>query len=240
MNKTSFRAVICDLDGTLLDTLEDIAIGTNQALNQAGFPTHPVDAYRQFVGNGVEMLLRRAMPQELAARLPLPPISNETENTPEVAVLRRLLAALDEHHKEGEGHFTRPFAEVPELLVGLLSRNLAIGVFSNKPQARVAISVSTFFPHIPFFCVCGAQPGVPLKPDPTALVALIRDKGFSPCEVMYLGDSDVDMQTANNAGMFGAGASWGYRGREELRLAGADQVFDTPLDISKYINKYKI
>lgn len=252
MHAVSFRAVIFDLDGTLLDTLEDIAAGTNHVLAAAGFPTHPVAAYRRFVGNGVEMLLRRALPPEVTAALPpaaacagpdaeanggsggrpgSPACSDrsETGGTADSALLPRLLDMLADYHREHEGVFTRPFPEIPDLLAGLRARGVALGVFSNKPQERTERAIAEFFPDTPFFGVRGARPGVPLKPDASGVLALAGEGGFAPDDVAYLGDSDVDMRTAINAGMYAAGAGWGFRGEEELRLAGAAEVFRRPL-----------
>lgn len=221
MHAVLFRAVIFDLDGTLLDTLEDIAAGTNQVLAAAGFPTHPVAAYRRFVGNGVETLLRRALPPEVTA-----------EESPALpSLLDRLLGGLADFHREHEGTFTRPFPDIPDLLAGLRARGVALGVFSNKPQGRTERAIAEFFPDTPFFEVRGARPGVPLKPDAAGVLAVAGAGGFAPKDVVYLGDSDVDMRTAINAGMYAAGAGWGFRGEEELRLAGAATVFPRPLDL---------
>lgn len=243
MHAVSFRAVIFDLDGTLLDTLEDIAAGTNHVLAAAGFPTHPVAAYRRFVGNGVEMLLRRALPPEVTAGLPPAAtpagpdgapcngrLASGTEGAASPALLPRLIGMLADYHREREGAFTRPFPDIPELLAALHARGVALAVFSNKPQGRTERAVADFFPDTPFFEVRGARPGVPLKPDARGVLAVAGEGGFPPEEVAYLGDSDVDMRTAINAGMYAAGAGWGFRGEEELRLAGAAEVFRRPLD----------
>lgn len=229
MHTSSFRAVIFDVDGTLLDTLEDIAVGTNYALTRAGFPVHPPDAYRRFVGNGVETLLRRAAPPDFSSRLP---DKDGKGGEPEAArVFTRLLTDLADYHKTGEGDATRPFPEIPELLAALVKRGVKLGVLSNKPQNRVEHSIPLFFPDIPFVRIQGATPEYPLKPAPAAVLAVLAGAGLSSHETVYLGDSDVDMQTARNAGMYAAGAGWGYRGERELTSAGADRVFSHPLEL---------
>lgn len=224
MKQTAYRAVICDLDGTLLDTLEDIAVGTNHVLSRAGFPTHPVAAYRHFVGNGVEMLLRQAVPPEISSRL-------KVDDPEALRIVHGLIKDLAAFHKTNEGDLTRPYPEIPALLTALAGRGIKLGVLSNKPHPRVTNSVPQFFPGIPFFRLQGATPDFPLKPDPAAVLAMTAAEGLRPEETIYLGDSDVDMRTARNAGMFAAGAGWGFRGEAELLEAGAERVFKHPLEL---------
>ena len=149
----------------------------------------------------------------------------------------RLLGLLAECHREREGVFTKVFPGIPELLAVLRERGAGLAVFSNKPQERVERAVAGFFPDTPFFQVRGARPGVALKPDPHGVLAVAREGGFAPEEVVYLGDSDVDMRTAINAGMYPAGAGWGFRGEEELRQAGAAEVFSRPQDVLRLFDQ---
>lgn len=229
MYRNDFCAVIFDLDGTILDTLEDIAVGTNHVLRLAGFPTHPIEAYRYFVGNGVDMLIRRALPAEISAQLPPPSAEQEGEAC---HIFQRLKAELAEYHKKnGEGFFTRPFSGISALFQELQKRQIPLAIFSNKPEERVLRSIPHSFPHISFFRILGAREGFPLKPDPTVVLSVARDANLTPEKIIYLGDSDVDMQTAKNAGMYAVGAGWGYRGEKELRQAGANLVIKEPAEL---------
>lgn len=206
------RAVLFDLDGTLTNTLEDIADAMNRALRLNGLPEWPVDAYRYLVGDGAKKLAERAVreQQELA-----------------LAVQREYQAYYETHTRIK----TQPYAGVTEMLRALQSRGVPMAVFSNKPDADTKGVVSYFFPDICFPEIRGQVEGIPVKPDPAGALLTAEKLGVSPDEVLYLGDTSTDMQCALNAGMHPVGALWGFRTEEELRTSGAEYVIRCPLDI---------
>lgn len=209
--------VLFDLDGTLLDTLDDLAGAMNRALVAGGWATHPVAAYRRFVGDGVEMLARRALPP----------------GAPEETVKATLAAFMADY----QGHWadaTAPYPGVPELLVELAARGVPTAVLSNKPDRYMAPIVARFFPGHSFAVVSGQRPGLPRKPDPAGALAVAAEMGVAPGRILYLGDSDVDMRTAVAAGMEPCGALWGFRGREELLAAGARRLAARPGEVLEW------
>ncbi len=208
-------AVIFDLDGTLLDSLEDLAESMNQALESLGFAPHPVPAYRYFVGDGMEVLARRVLPE--AAR------TSET--------LARTVAAMRQVYGGRWDLKTRPYAGVPEMLKALEDRGLRRAVLSNKPDDFTRLTVERLLaPHI-FDLVQGVGPGTPPKPDPAGALALAARLGVEPAACLYLGDTATDMQTACRAGMYAVGALWGFRTRDELEESGARVVVQTPAEV---------
>ncbi len=209
------RAVFFDLDGTLLDTLQDLADSANAALARNGLPVHPIKAYRHFVGSGAITLITRAIPPE-----------RRTEDTVQ-ACYKDFRGEYDARWD----HKTRLYDGIPQLLDALHQNGVRMAVLSNKPQAAVELCVKRFLSRWTFDPVRGEQPGVPVKPDPAGALAMTRHLGLRPEEVLYLGDSDVDMQTAVRAGFFPAGALWGFRTEDELRQAGARAMLSRPTDL---------
>ncbi|HEU4535945.1 MAG TPA: HAD family hydrolase, partial [Polyangiaceae bacterium] len=206
------RAFLFDLDGTLIDSLVDIAEAMNDALAEAGWPTHPLAVYRDSVGEGVDALARRVAPPEAAAD----------------DARRSALAARYQAFYAGRStRATRPYPGVPELIAALRGRGVPLAVLSNKPDAATRHLVDAFFAPGSFAAVRGQRPGVPRKPDPSAALALAAELGVPPAEVAFVGDTAVDMRTARAAGMVAVGVSWGFR-PGELREAGAEQVVDEP------------
>lgn len=201
---------IFDLDGTLLDTIGDLAAACNRMLAQRGLSEHTYDDYCRFVGNGILRLVERALPEEL--RTP------EYIAAARVDFIRFYLGAIDRH--------TKPYAGIPELLAELTRRGVRLAVASNKFQQGTEQLVRRFFPAIPFDVVFGQRPGVPLKPDPAVVEEILALTGVARERVLYVGDSGIDMQTARAAGVRSVGVTWGFRSREELRLAGADALVD--------------
>ena len=206
------RAVLFDLDGTLTNTLDDIADAMNRSLRLHGLPEWPVEAYRYLVGDGAKKLAERAVRerQELA-----------------LSVQKEYQAYYEKHTRVK----TQPYAGVPEMLRALQDRGVPLAVFSNKPDADTKGVVSHFFPDIAFAVVRGQVEGVPVKPDPTGALAVAERLGVQPDEVLYLGDTSTDMQCALNAGMHPVGALWGFRTEEELHSSGAEHIIDAPQDI---------
>ncbi len=212
MDISNYRGIIFDLDGTLLDTLEDLCNSTNRVLERHGFASHPLDAYKYFVGDGMRMLTERALPA--------------AQRTPEIieSVFREIHAEYDRHW----GDITRPYAGIMELLEELQRRGLVMSVLSNKPDEFTATMVRKYFPDIPFKCVYGASDSIPRKPDPAGALRIATESGLTPDNILYLGDTLVDMKTAVAAGMFPIGALWGFREESELRAGGAKLLLKHP------------
>ena len=211
-------AAFFDLDGTLLDTLADIGGACNRMLAAHGFPAHPVAAYATMVGNGFPLTVARALPPEVSARLS----PQERE------------ALTDEARAQYGAHLwehTAPYAGMPEALETLVEKHVLLAVLSNKPDAWTSELIRHFFPKLPFALIRGARPGTPLKPDPAVPVAMLGELGLEPEACAYVGDSDVDMHTARNAGMLAVGAAWGFRGAAELRAAGARVLAQAPAEL---------
>lgn len=209
MDAAMYRAVLFDLDGTLTNTLEDIAFAMNRALRLNGLPEHPVNAYRYFVGDGVHMLVRRAIGER-----------QEMEDA--------VFHTYQDYYKEHNLDRTRPYDGVPEMLAALQEKGLKLCVFSNKPDADTRRVVAHFFPQVNFVVVRGQVEGVPVKPDPAGALAVAAECGIAPENFLYLGDTDVDMLCAQRAGMHPVGVTWGFRTAEELEKAGAERLIDHP------------
>ena len=216
MNK---RLAIFDLDGTLLDTVADLANATNQALAQCGYPTHPTDAYYQFVGNGINKLFYRALPEE----------ARTEEN------VLRIRSLFVPYYNEHNADDSRPYPGVSELLRELQAQGIQVAVASNKYQQATVKLVRHFFPDIRFAAVYGQREGVAIKPDPTIVADILNDTGISRSDTIYIGDSGVDMQTARNAEVESIGVSWGFRSVEELIDNGAEHIVHRAEEIAALI-----
>jgi phosphoglycolate phosphatase len=215
-----FDAVLFDLDGTLLDTLDDIADASNAVLLRHGFPAHPVSRYRYFVGEGAMNLIIRTLPE-----------SARTEDT-----VRRLYEEFRAEYAKNWNAKTRPYRGVPELLDALVERSVKIAVLSNKPDDFTQKCVGELLGAWAFNAVLGHRDGVPAKPDPNGAIDLAKTLSVSPARILYLGDSSIDMETALAAGMFPVGALWGFRTREELETSGACAVIGKPQDLLALLN----
>ncbi|RRD79384.1 HAD family hydrolase [Tannerella forsythia] len=213
------QSVIFDLDGTLLDTIADLAHSTNHALEQTGFPTHPVEAYKYFVGNGINKLFERALPED------------ERTQDNILRVREVFLPYYDEHNAD----YTRPYDGVSDLLAALQTEGIVLSVASNKYQRATEKLVRAYFPEIRFAAVFGQRQGVPVKPDPTIVRNILKITGRSVAETLYVGDSGVDMQTAENAGVTSVGVTWGFRPLSELNACGAQHVAHTAEEILQII-----
>jgi phosphoglycolate phosphatase len=209
------KAVIFDLDGTLLDTLEDIADSMNSVLERHGFQGHGYDAYRYFIGDGLTNLVRRALPAD--------------RSDPET--VKECLSLMKQDYRRSWRNKTRPYPGITDLLLELKGRGMKMAVLSNKDDTFTKEMVESYFPAGIFIKVVGAKPDVPLKPDPTSAGSIIKALSLKSEQCLFVGDTAVDMQTAMNAGLFPLGVSWGFRPAHELLDAGAQKVIDTPAEL---------
>lgn len=215
------QLIIFDLDGTLLNTIGDLAVGCDHMLTLRGLPTHSYEEYCTFVGNGIMRLVERALPEEL-----------RTEEY--VKAARRDFV---EFYIDNIDNHTVPYEGMVELVERLQSAGAKLAVASNKFQAGTEKLIRKFFPTIEWVEICGNREGVPLKPD-TALVDMIIEKaGVERKNCTMVGDSAVDIQTARNAAIRSVGVSWGFRSREELEQAGADHIADTVEELTTLLLK---
>jgi len=213
------NACVFDLDGTLLNSLKDIANTTNYVLQKNGFPQWDLDQYRDFVCDGLPTLLQRALAENYS---------------PEI--IMHLADDFTAYYNQHYNDFTVPYAEVPELLNNLLRHGMKIAVLSNKPDHFVKIIIEEMYPGVDFSLIQGKTDKFPQKPDPASLINLLEELQVSPDQALYIGDSNVDVYTAHNAGLKVVGVTWGFRERSELEEAGADYIVDSPDDILRIVN----
>ncbi len=209
------KAIIFDLDGTLLDTLGDLADSMNDALRRMAFPAHALPAYRQMVGDGAQTLATRALP---------------AVHRDEATISKAYDLYRDSYSRRWDFD-SPPFPGIPELLAALVERGVRLAVYSNKPDVFTQLVVAKLLPGWPWEVVLGQVEGTPKKPAPDGAVIVAKRLGLEPGEILFLGDSDVDILCANDAGMLSVGAGWGFRDREELRAAGAARLVDAPLEV---------
>ena len=219
MTPTKKQLAIFDLDGTLLDTVADLANATNQALVHCGYPTHPTEAYYQFVGNGINKLFARALP--------------EAERTEENVM--RIRTLFVPYYNEHNADDSRPYPGVTALLEKLQTEGVQVAVASNKYQQATAKLVAHFFPNIHFAAVYGQREEVPIKPAPTIVNDILAVTGIAHVQTIYIGDSGVDMMTASNAHVESIGVTWGFRSEEELRTHGANHIIHQAEEALAYI-----
>lgn len=209
---SSFRAVLFDLDGTLLDTIGDLADAGNAALAALGFPGHREKAYMHFVGEGIDTLIRRA----------LPPAHRDA------ATVARGVQEMQRRYTLDRLVKTRPYPGIPELLDRLAADGYRMAIVSNKPDPSTREIVAEKLAKWRFDRVIGSRPGAPLKPDPASVLEVAAGLGIPPRAFTYLGDSGIDMETARAAGMYPVGALWGFRMAGELRAHGAAVLIEEP------------
>ncbi len=210
-----FKAIIFDLDGTLLDTLKDLALSVNAVLERKGYPGHPVDAYRYFVGDGIDLLIERTFPAAAWSGNNLNLLVNEVK---------------EEYSRRWNDH-TVPFPGVPEMLDSLEQKVVPKAIFSNKPHEFALLTVEKLLTDWYFFDVIGIGPEMPRKPDPTGALQIAAKMKLNPAEIVYVGDTDTDMKTALAGGFYPAAVLWGFRPEEELKASGARFLAADPLDI---------
>lgn len=215
-NEMKYRAVIFDLDGTLLDTIEDLTDSMNAALARMGYPAKTVAECKTLVGDGLATFIRRSLP---------PPCAGDPEAARKLRDLIRAEYGLRNAVK------TRPYPGIPEMLEAMLKRRIPLAVLSNKPHDSTLEVVSKHFPNVGFTYVFGARDDVPVKPDPAGALEVARLLGVPPGEVLYVGDTNTDMQTATAAKMFAVGVLWGFRTADELRKNGARILVSNPAEL---------
>ena len=212
--------MLFDLDGTLLDTLQDLANSVNNVLVRSGFPPHEVEDYKYFVGSGMKNTITQALPED----------QRDQANVDE------LYAQMEEEYSKNWRENTRPYPGIPELLDALIASGIKMSILSNKPQGSTEQMVSALLAQWHFEIVAGAQSSIPLKPDPSAALQIAKQINISPLEFVYLGDSAIDMKTAVAAEMYPVGALWGFRTENELLSAGAQQLINEPTHLLSIIH----
>ncbi len=209
------KAFIFDLDGTLIDSLADLAEAINRMLDERGYPRAPLSVFPRFIGDGVKALVTRALPENVLA----------TED------IKARVADYQRHYADTWNKQTVPYAGITESLHELLARGIRLAVLSNKPQHFTELCCKHFFPDVPFEAVLGARDGVPRKPHPQGALEISRQLSVQPQDCAYVGDSGIDMETAVRAGMLPVGVRWGFRGETELREHGAKELVSHPDDL---------
>jgi phosphoglycolate phosphatase len=212
MNHLHHRLVIFDLDGTLVNSLGDLAASMNAVLASLGYPQHPTAPYRRFVGDGIAMLVRRALPPDVV----------------DDDLVARCVGLMRAEYARRQTDTTLPYPGIPELLATLARQRRLSAVLSNKPDGPTRELVRDLLAPHRFDAVRGARPETPLKPDPTAALEIATELDAEPERTAFVGDTNIDMATARNAGMTAVGATWGFRDADELRSAGAHHIIDRP------------
>ncbi len=213
------KLVIFDLDGTLLNTIADLANSTNYALEKNGFPTHQVPEYNYFVGNGINKLFERALPEA----------ERNEENI--LKIRKDFLAHYDRHNMD----FSKPYPGIVDLLAALQDKGVLLAIASNKYQAATEKLIPHFFPNIRFVSILGQREGIKTKPDPVIVNDILKEAKVAKEETLYVGDSNVDMQTAINSGVDACGVVWGFRPIEELESYHPKYIAHTAADILEYL-----
>ena len=216
-----YKVCAFDLDGTLVNTIADIAYAANHALEEMGYPSCEEDSYRYKVGNGMRMICKRALPEEVRG--------NEE-------ILQEMIRRYDAYYSAHCCDRSRAYPGIPELIRRLNDAGIRCAVISNKPHPQTQIVMHTLFPGCErdFFYIQGQSEQFARKPDPEALLDCIRQAGVKEKETVYVGDSDVDAVFARNAGVDCIGVSWGFRGREELEQAGVTCIAEAAEDIGTF------
>lgn len=215
------QLVIFDLDGTLLNTIQDLGVAANYALESCGFPVHDISAYPSFVGNGVTRLLERVLPES-------------ARNEENVTRLREYFMDYYDAHKADD---TTIYDGINDLLAALTERGVKLAVASNKYHKAVVELIKIYFPSIEWVAVEGQKPDFPIKPDPSIVFKIVSKFPTSKAQVLYVGDSGVDMETARRACIESVGVTWGFRPEKELRDFYANNIVNSPLEILSIVDK---
>ncbi|HEQ71219.1 MAG TPA: HAD family hydrolase [Spirochaetia bacterium] len=208
-------AILFDLDGTLLDSIADITASVNRAIGRFGFPPRSESEYRRAVGDGIEELIRRMLPPEAVKDPRFPKIRDTTVR----------------EYREDVTRKTRPYPGILSLLDTLSEAGIPLGILTNKPEELALKSVTALLPSSRFITVKGAVPGTPAKPDPGKALEIAALFGRPPAQVLLVGDSEIDILTARNAGMISVAVSWGFREREKLKQYHPRYLIDAPEDL---------
>lgn len=219
-NKKIYKGVIFDLDGTLIDTLADLAGSVNEALEKMGYPVWPVEDYRLKVGRGFRNLMENSVPEAVKK---------------DDAIIDKMLQYFVEAYDRKYMEKSRPYEGIEKMLDKLVADGVRVAVNSNKRTDYTEKLITTIFPDIPFVGVFGERKGVPKKPDPASALELCGMMGLKPEQVLYVGDSSTDMKTGQNASMDTIGVVWGFRGYNELHENGASYIAQTAEDILKIV-----
>lgn len=217
----NYSAVIFDLDGTLLDTLDDLADSCNRVLEDAGLSSHPVGQYRYFVGDGLSTLITRILPESLR----------------DEKHIEELGKAFRKDYSANWKVKTRQYEGIDAMLNSLQGMSFSMNVLSNKPHEFTEICVQDFFSNWSFDVILGQKAGLAKKPDPAGALDIARTIKVPPAKVLYVGDTATDMQTAVAAGMYPIGALWGFRTEDELRTNGAQLLIEDPRELVQWLSK---
>lgn len=213
-----YKLAIFDMDGTLLNTLADLAMSCNYALSEGGFPTHGEDEYKAFVGRGPIYLIENALP----------------ENARDEATIKRTRQIFEDYYSEHSMDLTKPYDGTLEMLNAVRGSGMKISIYSNKPHDKAVPLAELFFDSL-YDSIAGFRDGVPPKPEPDTGREIMRRFGVTAKETVYIGDSDIDMQAAKNLGVYAVGVTWGFRTRTDLENSGADVIVDKMDDLIKII-----
>ena len=215
------KLIIFDLDGTLINTIADLGACTNYALEKLGYPTHDIESYKFRVGNGINNLFRRSLP--------------EGEKTDEnvLRVRREFIPYYNAHNADR----SRPYPGMVELLEALQTEGILLAVASNKYQEATTKIIGELYPSIRFSAVLGQREGINIKPDPQIVFDILQATGVDKADVLYVGDSGVDMQTGLNAGVETCGVTWGFRPRTELEPFHPQHIVDSVEELRQIIMK---
>lgn len=217
----TYKAILFDLDGTLLDTLEDLAVSMNSVLVRHNYPIHAKDAYRYFVGDGIEKLVQRVLPL----------------NQRKKEIITACVAEMRETYDKRWAETTQLYSGIADLLTGLTGEKARLAILSNKPDDFTKIMVDHYLSNWIFEIVMGATADRPKKPDPYGAIKISTKMNLPPSRFLYIGDTNTDMQTATKAGMLAIGAGWGFRTPEELINSGAQVVMNKPGDLLTLFKK---
>ena len=218
MSREMIHGIIFDLDGTLLNTLEDIADSVNTVLRQCGESSHELERYRSFIGNGLKVLIQRAMPAQASEQS-----------------IERAMALFNTIYEQGWHKKTIVYPGIHEMLEKLQNDSFKMAILSNKPHQFTVKCVRHYFSESGFDAVVGKKDDYPAKPDPTSTLNILKSLDLAPHHTLFVGDSSVDILTGVKAGMKTAGVSWGFRTRSELEAAGAHFIANTPEELFRYV-----
>ena len=213
-----YKAVIFDLDGTLLDTLEDLANSMNSVLESQSLPKHDIEKYKYFVGNGMRNLVMRTLP----------------EDKREECFINYCHDLMKDEYKKRWAETTKPYDGIVEMLETLTSLKYKLAILSNKPHDFTKLIVKELLDCCKFDVVFGERSGIPRKPDPAGAIEIANILNIPLEECVYLGDTGTDMVTAKSAGMYAVGVLWGFRKADELIKNGADVLIKTPMELSQF------